>query len=133
MKINKYEINFSKKDLDEQYKKFLDTQKNFKKIEKNREIIKSDRVTINFQTNNSNVPEYLKSQKNIPIDTSIQQEILPGINNLLISKKLKQAENKNLFFNFSKLIKNDKFKKVNTTLRLFLLKRVLSLKLMMSI
>ena len=30
MKINKYEITFSKKETDENYKKFIDTQKNLK-------------------------------------------------------------------------------------------------------
>ena len=112
IKINKYEINLSKKDIDNHFKKFIESQKNFKRIEKNREILKNDRVTINFETNNTNVPEYLKSQKKIPIDTSIEQEILPGINNILISKKLKQGDSKKLFFDLSKSLNDDKFKKV---------------------
>ena len=50
IKLNKYEINFTKKNIDDQYNKFLKSQKNFKKIEKNREIKKNDRVFINFAT-----------------------------------------------------------------------------------
>ena len=112
IKLNKYEINLTKKDLDIQFKKFIDSQKSFKKISKNREVLKKDKVTINFETNNLEVPEYLKSQKNIPIDTALEQEILPGINDLLISKKFKEGDKKNLSFNLSKILKNDKLNKV---------------------
>ncbi len=112
IKINKYEINLSKKELETQYQKFIDSQKSYKKIIKNREIKNKDRVTINFETNFKDIPEYLKSQKNIPIDTGIKHEILPGINHELISNKLKEQDKKNLFFDLSNVLKNDKFKKV---------------------
>ncbi len=112
IKINKYEINFTKKEIDNQYKKFISSQKNYKKIIKNRQIIKSDRVTINIDTTDINVPEYLRSQKNLPVDTGSDQEILPGINNLLISKKLKEGDKKSFLIDLSKLLKNDKLNKV---------------------
>ena len=112
IKLNKYEINFSKKDIDNQYKKFIDSQKSFEKIDTNRSIIKTDRVVINFDSENSDVPEYLKSQKNIPIDTGIDQEILPGINKELILSKLKEGEKKIITFDLSDLLKNKKLNKV---------------------
>ncbi len=112
IKINKYEISFSKKEVDDQFKKFIDSQKSFKKINKKREIKKSDKVTINLETLNPDVPEYLRSQKNIPIDTGIEQEILPGINNALISNKLNEGDKKNISFDLSKLLQNNKLKKV---------------------
>ncbi len=116
IKINKYEIDLSKKDLDKQYQKFLDAQKSYKKISKNREIKKTDRVTLNFETENSEVPEYLKSQKNIPVETDIDQEILPGLNEILVSKKYKQGDKKSSLFDLSKVLKNDKFKDVEYNL-----------------
>ena len=110
--ITKYEINLTNKNIDEQFKKFIESQKSFKKIEKNREIKKTDRVTLNFETNNKDVPEYFKSQKNIPIDTDTDYEMLPNINKELVSNKLKQGDKKVLSFDLSKLLKNEKLNKV---------------------
>ncbi len=112
IKLNKYEINLSKKNLDDQYKKFIDSQKSFKKIENNRKILKDDRVLINFKTTNETIPEYLRSQTNMPIDTGLEQELLPGINKQLISK-LKEGDKKNITFDLSKLLKNEKLNKIN--------------------
>ena len=112
IKLKKYKINLSKKNLDDQYNKFITSQKSFKKLEKSRAIKKSDKVIINLETTNQEVPEYLKSQKNFPIDTSLDQEILPGIIKELITKNLKEGDKRTLIFNLSKLIKNEKLKKV---------------------
>ena len=112
IKLNKYEINLSKKNLDDQYKKFIDSQKSFKKIENNRKILKGDRVLINFKTTNETIPEYLRSQTNMPIDTGLEQELLPGINKQLISN-LKEGDKKNITFDLSKLLKNEKLNKIN--------------------
>ncbi len=112
IKLNKYEINLSKKDIDSLFKKFVDSQKSFKKIQTNRNIIKTDKVTINFETQNSDVPEYIKLQKNIPINIDSNQEILPGINKVLISKKFKEGDKKNISFDLSKILKNEKLDKV---------------------
>ena len=49
IKLNKYTINPSKKYSDELFKKFIQSQKSYKKITNNREIVKKDRVTINFK------------------------------------------------------------------------------------
>ncbi len=113
-KINytKYKIKFSKKHLDEQYENFLKSQKNFKLIKNTRKIKKTDRVTVNFETTSKDIPEYLSSQKNIPIDTDVDQEIIPGINKKLISEKLKQGDKRKISFDLSKLLKNEKFKNV---------------------
>tara|TARA_B100001057_G_scaffold149723_1_gene149617 strand:+ start:220 stop:1569 length:1350 start_codon:yes stop_codon:yes gene_type:complete len=111
--LNKYEIKFSKKDLENQFKKFVGSQKSYKKITNNRHLKKTDRVFLNFDTSNKDIPEYLRSQKNIPIDTDIDQEILPGINKTLISQKLKQGDKKQLKFDLSKVLKNENFKEVS--------------------
>ena len=111
MKLNNYEINFSKKNIDDQYNKFIESQKNFKRIEKNRIIKKNDKVIIDFSTSNKEVPEYLSSQKNVPIDTGLDQEFLPGINKELISK-LKEGDKKTIYLNLSKMLKNENLNKV---------------------
>ena len=111
--LNKYEVKFSKKNLDNQFNDFVESQKNFKKIINNRHIKKTDRVTVNFNTSNKDIPDYLQSQKNFPIDTDSDQEILPDINKKLISEKIKEGYKKNISFNLSKLLKDDKFKKVD--------------------
>ena len=111
--LNKYEVKFSKKNLDNQFNDFVESQKNFKKIINNRFIKKTDRVSVNFNTSNKNIPDYLKSQKNFPIDTDFDQEILPDINKKLISEKIKEGDKKNISFNLSKLLKDDKLKKVD--------------------
>ena len=111
IKLNKYEINFSKKNIDEQYKKFIASQKSYKKIENNRLVKKNDRVFVNINTSNEDVPEYLRAQKNLPIDTAFDQEILPGINKELISK-FREGMKKNIIFDLSNLLKNEKLKNV---------------------
>ena len=105
IKLNKYEINFSKKNIDEQYKKFIESQKSYKKIENNRLVKKNDRVFVNLNTSNEDVPEYLRTQKNLPIDTAFDQEILPGINKELIST-FREGVKKNIIFDLSSLLKN---------------------------
>ena len=111
IKLNNYEISLSKKNLEDQYKTFLDSQKSYKKIIKNRLIKKSDRVIINFNTSDNNVPNYLKLQKNLPVETDIDQELLPGINNALIAK-CKEGDKKNIAIDLSKNLKNKELKKV---------------------
>ena len=111
--LDKYEIKFSKKNLDHQFKKFVDSQKSFKEIIGSRKIIKTDRVIVNFDTANKDIPEYLKSQKNIPIDTNIEEEILPGVNKKLISLKVAKGDKLKLTFNLSKILKIKNLTKVN--------------------
>ena len=111
IKLTKYEIKFSKKDLDDQYKLFISNQKNFSRIKKNRFAKKGDKITINFKTDNQDVPEYLRSQNNLPIDTDLEQEILPDLNKEIISK-LKEGDTKKINIDLSALLKNEKLKKI---------------------
>ncbi len=111
LKINKYEIELSKKAKENQFKSFIDSQKNFKKIESSRKVKNTDKVIVNFETSQENIPEYLKSQKNFPIDLSFDDGILPGLNKELIEKKVKEGDKIELNINLSKILKDDKFKK----------------------
>ena len=116
--LNKYEINLSKKNIDDNYNNFKKSQKSYKKISDNRKIKKGDKVNISFETENIDVPEYIKSQKNVTVDTEFQQEILPEINTKLISNNFKVDDKKNISFDLSKILKNDKFKKVNYVIKI---------------
>ena len=112
IKINKYEINLSKKDLEIQFNKFIDSQKNFKKINTSRNIKKTDKVILNLETNNLGIPENLRNQKSLPIDTDSDQEILPGLSEQLIKNKLKEGDKRKLIFDLSNSLNNKDLKKV---------------------
>ncbi len=129
IKINKYEINLSKKAIDNQFKEFINSQKSFEKIDENREIIKTDRVSINFETSNPEIPKYLKSQKNIPIDTELDQEILPGINSELISRKFKQGDKAVISFDLSKLLKSENLNKVEYNIEIISIEKKIKFKI----
>ncbi len=111
LKINKYEIVLGNKAEENQFKSFIDSQKNFQKIESSREIKNSDKVIVNFESSQEDLPEYLKSQKNFPIDLSFDDGILPGLNKALIEKKVKAGDKIELNINLSKILNDDKFKK----------------------
>ena len=111
LKINKYEIELDKKAEEDQFKSFIASQKNFKKIESSRQVKNTDKVIVNFESTQEDLPEYLKSQKNFPIDLDFDDGILPNLNKELISKKVKVGDKVELSFNLSKILKDDKFKK----------------------
>ncbi len=113
LKINKYEIELSKKAEENQFKNFIASQKNFKKIESSRQVKNTDKVIINFDSSQEDLPEYLKSQKNFPIDLDVDEGILPNLNKELISKKVKVGDKFDLELNLSKILKEDKFKKTS--------------------
>ncbi len=113
LKINKYEIELGKKAEENQFKSFIDSQKNFKKIESLRQVKNSDKVIVNFESSQEDLPEYLKSQKNFPIDLGFDDGILPGLNKELIDRKVKAGDKIELKINLSKILKDDKFKKTS--------------------
>ncbi len=112
LKINKYEIELGKKAEDNQFKSFIDSQKNFKKIDSLRHVKNTDKVIVNFESSQEDLPEYLKSQKNFPIDLGFDDGILPGLNKELINRKVKTGDKIELKINLSKILKDDKFKKI---------------------
>ena len=99
LKFNDYNIKLNKKDKDENFDKFISFQKNYKKLDKLRSIILSDRVTIDMKSLDKNVPEFFKEQKNLPIDTDSDYQILPDLSKKLIEKKVKVGDNIKLKFN----------------------------------
>ena len=103
--LQKYEIDLDKKTLDENYNNFLKTQKKYSKITKDRSIKNSDKVTINLSSDDKKVPDFLKSQKNIPIITDSDYQVLPDISKKLIEQKVKIGDKIKLVFDLKKLLK----------------------------
>ncbi len=111
--LNNYEIDLTKKVIEEQFKKFLSSQKSYIKIKDNRFIKKTDKIIINLETKDKNIPEYLKLQKNLPVEMDNEQEILPGLSDKLLSKKPKVNDKLNLFFDLSNVLKDENLNKID--------------------
>ena len=60
--LKKYEIDLDKKTLNENYNQFINSQKQYKKIDSKRKIKNSDKVYVNITTNDESVPDFFKSQ-----------------------------------------------------------------------
>lgn len=89
-------------------KNFLNNQKKYTPITNSREIKKTDRVILNLSSENETVPDFLKSQKNLPIIINSELQILPDLGSKLLSKKLKKGDKDKFGLDISKSIKSDK-------------------------
>ena len=106
--LTNYEINLDKQIIDKNYKEFLNNQKKYIPITNSREIKKTDRVILNLSSENETVPDFLKSQKNLPIIINSELQILPDLGSKLLSKKLKKGDKDKFGLDISKSIKSDK-------------------------
>ena len=106
--LTNYEINLDKQIIDKNYKDFLNNQKKYTPITNSREIKKTDRVILNLSSENETVPDFLKSQKNLPIIINSELQILPDLGSKLLSKKLKKGDKDKIGLDISKSIKSDK-------------------------
>ena len=106
--LTNYEINLDKQIIDKNYKEFLNNQKKYIPITNSREIKKTDRVILNLSSENETVPDFLKSQKNLPIIINSDLQILPDLGSKLLSKKLKKGDKDKFGLDISKSIKSDK-------------------------
>ena len=106
--LTNYEINLDKQIIDKNYKEFLNNQKKYTPITNSREIKKTDRVILNLSSINETVPDFLKSQKNLPIIINSELQILPDLGSKLLSKKLKKGDKDKFGLDISKSIKSDK-------------------------
>ena len=106
--LTNYEINLDKQIIDKNYKEYLNNQKKYTPITNSREIKKTDRVILNLSSENDTVPDFLKSQKNLPIIINSELQILPDLGSKLLSKKLKKGDKDKIGLDISKSIKSDK-------------------------
>ena len=113
LKLKKYKIELDKKTIEDNYNQFLSSQKNYNKLESKRVVKISDKININIETKDSTVPEFLKSQKNFPLVTDSEYQVLPELGKKLIEKKVKTGDKIVLNFDISKIINSKTAKKVD--------------------
>ena len=105
-------IELDKKNKDENYKNFINSRKHYHKLNELRAVKLTDKITANISTDDKAVPDFLKSQKNIPIITDSDYQILPEISDKLIKNKVKTGDKIKLKFDLAKALKLKKKKEV---------------------
>ena len=105
LKVNEYEIDLDNKLVEDNYKEFLKSQKKYVEIKNIRQIKKTDKVLIDLSSTDESVPDFLKVQKNLPIVTDSDYQILPSIGNKLIENKLKKGDKLDIELDISKSLK----------------------------
>ena len=105
-------IKLDQKTIDENYKNFINSQKHYHTVNEERSVVLSDKIIANISTTDETVPGFLKSQKNIPIITDSDYQVLPDIGLKLISKKAKVGDKINLKFDLKEVLKQKDKKEV---------------------
>ena len=105
LKVNNYEIDLDKSLVEKNYKEFLKSQKKYLEIQNDRQIKKNDKVLIDLSTSDETAPDYLKSQKNLPVVIDSEHQVLPSIGTKLLEKKLKKGDKLNIYLDISKSLK----------------------------
>ena len=86
-----YEIKLGKKAEEEQFKNFIASQKNFKKIESSRQVKNTDKVIVNFESSQEDLPEYLKYQKKFMLGSN-HVIVQRSVSFLVVNQKLFQKK-----------------------------------------
>ena len=105
LKVNEYEIDLDNKLVQDNYREFLKSQKKYVEIKNIRQIKKTDKVLIDLSSTDESVPDFLKVQKNLPIVTDSDYQILPSIGDKLIENKLKKGDKLDIELDISKSLK----------------------------
>ena len=105
-------IKLDQKTIDENYKNFINSQKHYHTVKDKRSVALSDKIITNISTTDETVPDFLKSQKNIPIITDSDYQVLPDIGRKLIAKKAKVGDKINLKFDLKEVLKQKDKKEV---------------------
>ena len=108
IELKKRSIELSQKKIDENYNNFIKSQRHYHKVSEIRPIELSDKVIVNISTDDLSVPDFLKSQKNIPIVTDSDYQVLPDISKKLIEKKSKVGDKIKITFDLKDALKQKK-------------------------
>ena len=111
--VTKYEINLDEKIKNENYKSFINSQKQYSKLKKARPLKNSDKVFVNISTDDDSAPDFMKIQKNLPIVTDSDYQILPDISNELIKRKVKEGDKIKISFDLKELLKSKNKKEID--------------------
>ena len=111
-------IDIDQKRIDENYNQFINSQKHYHKVKESRSAKISDKIIANITTKDESVPEFLKTQNNMPILTDSDYQILPDIGPILVSKKVKVGDKINLKFDLKEALKQKEKKEVEFTIEI---------------
>ena len=111
-------IELDKKNKDENYKNFINSRKHYHKLDESRAVKLTDKIVANISTDDKAVPDFLKSQKNIPIITDSDYQVLPDISKLIIKSKMKKDDTKVFKINLKNILNDNKNKDVNFNIKI---------------
>ena len=112
IQLIKRNIDIDKKTLEKNYDNFIKSQKHYHKVESDRPVALTDKIIANITTEDTSVPEFLKIQKNLPIITDSEYQVLPDISKKLINKKVKTGDKIKLKFDLKDVLKSKNKKEV---------------------
>ncbi len=124
IELKKRSIELSQKKIDENYNNFIKSQRHYHKVSEIRPIELSDKVIVNISTDDLSVPDFLKSQKNIPIVTDSDYQVLPDISKKLIEKKSKVGDKIKITFDLKDALKQKNKKEVEFLIEIISLEHV---------
>ena len=105
IEIKNLTIDLDSKTIDENYQKFINSQKHYHKLSKDRPVKLTDKIIVNIVTEDQSVPDFLKLQKNLPIISDSDYQILPDISSKLIEKKAKVGDTIKFLFDLKEILK----------------------------
>ena len=103
--IKNLSIELDEKTIDTNYQNFINSQKHYHKLSEVRPVKLTDKIIVNISTEDQSVPDFLKSQNNLPIVTDSDYQILPDISFKLIEKKAKVGDRIKLLFDLKDVLK----------------------------
>ena len=110
--IKNLSIELDEKTIDANYQNFTNSQKHYHKLSEVRSVKLTDKIIVNISTEDQSVPDFLKSQNNLPIVTDSDYQILPDISSKLIEKKAKVGDKIKLLFDLKDVLKEKNKKEV---------------------
>ena len=91
--------------MEENYNNFIASQKHYHKVHDIVPVKLFDKIIVNISTEDKSVPNFLQSQKNLPIITDSDYQVLPDISTKLINMKVKAGDKVNLKFDLKEVLK----------------------------
>ena len=92
LELNDYEVKLTKKDIDENYDKFVKSQIHYHSINENREVKKNDQIIISIKSEDEEVPEILRKENKIPVNIGSEHQYIPELDKILLEKKVKKGD-----------------------------------------
>ena len=92
IKLNKYVVSFSSKDLDKEYKKFIDSQLHYHSITESKKIKNKDQLLISLSSLDNNFPTDFKNQDQLTVVIGSEYQFLPDLDKAFLGKKIKKDE-----------------------------------------